>query len=89
MDISLNELSQRGQQIYFAGLKDKLEKTNLDDYVVIEVESKKYFVDKDQVTAVKKALKKFPGKLFFIAKIGNLRESPMNIKTNENYAWVL
>lgn len=87
--ISLNELTQKGQQIYLSELREKLEKTHMEEWVVIEVESKKYFLDTDQLKAVEKAQKEFPHKLFFIAKVGNLRETMVNKNLTENYAWIL
>jgi len=87
MDISLNELAEKGQQIYLDELKDKLEKAHMGEYVVIEVESKKYFVGKDPVTVNEKARKEFPDKLFFMVQIGKLQRPSINLK-KDDYAWL-
>lgn len=87
--ITLTELTQKGENYYLTKLKDKLEKTNMGDWIVIEVESGKYFTGDDQLTAIKKAKKEFSNKLFFIAKIGNLRAASANKDSSKNYAWFL
>lgn len=83
--ITMNELTQKGRQFYLEELKDKLEKTNMDNWIVIEPEGKKYFLDEDQLKAIQKAKREFPNKLFFIAKVGNLRETLVKPKKNDNY----
>ncbi len=89
MDTSLNELTEKGKQIYLDELKDKLEKTHMGELMVLDVESKRYFLDKDPVVAVEKARKEFPGKLFFMVRIGTFREPPANLKKSDHYAWLL
>lgn len=88
MDISLNDLTERGQQIYLDELKDRLEKTHMGEHVVIEVNSKKYFVDKDPAIALEKAQKAFPSKLFFMAQVGNLRAPFLNTKSQLAHDWL-
>ena len=87
--LNLNELTQKGRQYYLEELKEKLEKTNMGDWIFIEPESKKYFLDKDELKALQKAKKEFPNKLFFIAKVGNLRETLVTKKLPNNNAWLL
>ncbi len=83
---SLSEISRLGNEFYLTELKDKLEKTKMGQYVVIEVESKKYFVDPDLKVALEKANKKFPTKLFNIIRVGELRSLPLQKK--EKNAWL-
>lgn len=54
---------------------EKLEKRLLvnhsGEFVAVEPESGDYFVDKDELKAIQKAMKKHPGKLFELYKIGS------------------
>lgn len=84
--LSLEEITKGGQKFYFDELKDKLEKENMDEYAVIDVEQKKYRVDPDELTAIEKAEKAFGKKLFYIVHVGNLRRPSMNFTTHK-YAW--
>lgn len=84
---SAEEVTKVGEKYYFDNLKDKLEKTNNGDFLVIEVESRKYFINKDLMLALNQAKTKFPDKLFFIVQIGTLQKQPMNYK-KENYGWL-
>ena len=86
---SLNpdEVTRTGQEIYLKELKDALEQSHLGEYVVIEVKTKKYFVNSDLVTAIQKAKKEFPDSLFFIVQIGKLRPPSIQQK-KESYAWL-
>ncbi len=71
---SLDYISNTGIEYYLQELKDKLEKTAKGKYLVLEVESKKYFIDDDLLNAIECAEQKFPDKLFFIVQIGTLQE---------------
>ena len=85
--ITPEELNRRGESIYFNQLKDKLEKRNNGDYVVIEVESGDHFVNKDLMIALNKAKAKHKDKLFFIVQIGSLQKPNLSFK-KEKYAWL-
>ena len=69
---SPDEIIKLGEQIYFKK-KDKLEKNQYGEFVVIDVDTKECFVNEDKLAAIQEAEKKYPGKLFFIAQIGNLK----------------
>lgn len=86
-NISPEELASLGEQIYF-GKKDELERTNLGQFAVIEVESKEVFVNVDKLVAIQQAQAKYPNKLLYIVQIGNLRQRS-NSELNEarKYGW--
>lgn len=88
MNSSVNpdEVTRLGQEIYFNELKDTLEKSHLGEYVVIEVKTKKHFIDSDLVVAAQKAKKEFPDSIFFIVQIGKLQV--VSIKQKQEYAWL-
>jgi hypothetical protein len=51
-------------------IKEQVEAKNKNKFIVIEVESGDYFIDKDPVKAIVKARKKFPNAIFYRARIG-------------------
>jgi len=83
---SLNEIARIGREFYINELKDKLEKTKMGHYVVTEVESKEYFVDRDLKKAIDRARKKFPNKLFHIVRVGDLHSLAKN--DEQKNAWL-
>lgn len=85
---SAEDVTKIGEEYYLNTLKEKLEKTNNGDFLVLEVESKKYFINGDLMVALDQAQKEFPSKLFFIVQIGTLQKPTMNYK-KENYGWLL
>src|SRR5919198_322935 len=84
--LSVDEIIRAGEKFYFDELKEKLEKENMGQYAVIDVEQKKYCVDPDELVAIQKAQKAFGEKLFYIVQIGSLKRPSMNFMT-EKYAW--
>ena len=49
---SLEEITKLGERVYFENFKDLLEKDHMGQYVVIDVEQKKYQIDPDRLAAV-------------------------------------
>ena len=84
--LSLEDISKLGEKFYTEKLKEKLEKESLGQYVVIDVEQGKYYVDSDRLVAVDKATKEFGNKLFYIVQIGNVQHPSMNFSAKK-YAW--
>lgn len=84
---SLRYLTKLGEDFYFDELKDKLEKSDWGKYVVIEAESKKYFIDSDLLEALSQAEEALPNKFFTIIKIGSLHPSATNYRRNIEHAW--
>lgn len=85
--ITPDELNRKGEQIYFDELKEKLEKSHSGDYVVIEVDSGDYFLDKDLMKVLQKARGKYKDKLFFIVQVGSLQKPTIGLKKEKN-AWL-
>ncbi len=78
------DITRMGEDYYFSNLQSELEPENNGKYIVIEVESHDYFVDRDIRAAITKAQEKYPAKLFYIAVIGSVSRPQMN---NFHYAW--
>lgn len=84
--LSLEEISKLGEKFYAEKLKEKLEKENLGQYVVIDVEQGKYYIDPDRLVAIDKAVKESGNKLFYIVQIGNTQHPSVNFSAKK-YAW--
>lgn len=84
--LSLDDITKLGEKFYTEELKEKLERENMGQYVVIDVEQKKYQVDADRLVAVEKARNDFGNKLFYIIQIGSVQSPSMNF-TTKRYAW--
>ncbi|HID31106.1 MAG TPA: hypothetical protein EYP19_14060 [Desulfobacterales bacterium] len=68
-NLNLKEIGQKGRERFRAISKD-LEKEHFGKAVAIEVESGDYFIGETGVEATKKARKKYPDRIFYLAKIG-------------------
>jgi hypothetical protein len=80
------QVTKLGEDIYFSKLQSKLEPKENGKYIVLDVESEKYFVNEDLMVAINEAQAKFPESLFYIASIGSITRPMMN---NFSYAWQL
>jgi len=67
---SSKTLVRLGEKRY-AELKERLEAKNNNQFVVIEVDSGDYFIDKRHMKALLKARKKHPTAIFYLARIGS------------------
>jgi len=67
---SSKKLVSLGEKRY-TELKERLEGKNKNQFVVIEVDSGDYFIDKNHRNAVLKARKKYPTEIFYLARIGS------------------
>ena len=85
-NLSLEEISRLGEKFYSEKLKEKLEKENLGQYAVIDVEKEKYYVDSDRLVAIEKAQKVSGDTLFYIVQIGSIQSPSMNFNARK-YAW--
>ena len=86
---TLRRLTQIGEDYYFDELKEKLEKTAWGKFVVIESESKKYFIHEDLLEALTQANEVFPDKFFTIIQVGSLQLPANNYKQEIHHAWPL
>ena len=84
--LSLEEISRLGERFYNEKLRGKLEKENVGEYVVIDVERGKHYIDADRLIAVEKAREESGDKLFYIIQIGSIQNQGMNY-TVQKYAW--
>ena len=67
---SAEEMSRMAWERY-AQLKDQFEPSQLDEYVMIEVDSGDYFLGKTSNEALRNAQEAYPKKAFFLIRIGH------------------
>ena len=80
---NLQELSQKAGTIYEEIYKDKLSAYN-GKYVAIDVDSKDFFIGETRDEAVGMARKKYPEKLVFIRRIGEIEKISRHIVLQDN-----
>jgi hypothetical protein len=68
------DITERGEAIYLNELRSKLEPQHIGEYAVIDVDTKKYFLDTNLLIALKAAEDEFPKKLFYIVRVGSLQK---------------
>lgn len=66
----MSELAEKSKLFYEHKLKNLLEPAEKGKFVAIEPDTESYFVDKDGTKALLRARDAFPGKLFFLIRIG-------------------
>lgn len=76
LNLSLNDVLNGGETLY-RQWREELEKKHMGHYVVIDVETKKKFIDADRLTAIEEARKKQGPKLFYIVQVGNFKPNSL------------
>ena len=64
-----HEISKKGQRVLEA-LSQELEKQHFGQFIAIEADSGEYFIGDTVIEATRKAQAKYPGKIFFLGRIG-------------------
>ncbi len=67
---SSDEITTRGEQIYETQLKNQLEPEHIGQFLVIDIETGEYDIDKDDVTVSLRASRKKPDGARFIMQVG-------------------
>ena len=80
---NIQDLSKKAEEIYNS-LPEKLKTDNNGKYISIENESGDYFVGETKDEAVDKASRKYPNKVVFVRRIGNIEKI-----SSQYYACVL
>jgi hypothetical protein len=84
--LSLTNLVRFGSRFYVENLKDDLEKNHMGEYVIIDVEEKRYVLDRERLAAILRAREEFGPKLFYIVRVGDV----WRINDNPSFnAWFL
>lgn len=67
--VDKDEIVDKGQRIYET-IKDRLEPEHKGEIVAIETESGDYFLARRVIEAIEKARKRYPDKVFYVARVG-------------------
>lgn len=67
--VDKDEIVEKGRKIYET-IKDKLEPEHKGELVAIEVETGDYFLGRRVIEAIEKAKRKYPDKVFYVARVG-------------------
>jgi hypothetical protein len=65
-----HNLIEKGDKFYQEFIEPKMKETDIGKFVVIEPDSKQYFIGTTSSEAFEKAEKNFPNKSFYLVKIG-------------------
>lgn len=70
---NLNDLSQKAQNIY-GSLPEEYRKENEGKYIAIELDNGEHFLGETKEEAVEKAKQKYPTKIVFVRRIGEIEK---------------
>lgn len=65
----IHEISKKGRKI-FAEISPDLAQRHFGQFIAIEVDSGDYFIGETGIEATRNAQTKYPGKIFFLGRIG-------------------
>ena len=69
MNIDIRGIGEKGREL-FKRISEELERDYRGKFAAIEVDSGEYFIGDTSVEADKKAREKYPGKVFYLGRIG-------------------
>lgn len=84
---TLEDILRSGERFYLESLKEKLEKNNLGEYVVIDTDTNNYIINSSKLNAIDEAKATFGNKLFYTVQIGSLDTPTVNHRERLDYAW--
>lgn len=70
-DYTREEVSERGERIYEQEIKERVEPQENGKFVIIDIETGEYEIDKNDLAATKRALAKRPEAVLFHIRIGH------------------
>lgn len=68
-EVDIRKIGEKGREL-FKKISEELERDYRGKFVAIEVDSGDYFIGDTSVEANKKARGKYPGKVFYLGRIG-------------------
>lgn len=70
-DYTREEVAERGEEIYAREIKERVEPDENGKFVVIDIETGEYEIDKSDLAATKRALAKRPEAVLYRIRIGH------------------
>jgi len=77
---NIQDISQKAEEIY-TRIKGEMEPSSNGKHIAIEPESGEYFVGETMDEAVSKLREKYPDKIFFVRRIGELDKISRHLQT--------
>jgi hypothetical protein len=68
---SSDEVARRGQAIYEAKIRPLVERDHFGEYIIIDIESGEFEVDRDHLAASDRAAAKHPNGVLYAMRIGH------------------
>ena len=68
---SSDEIARRGQALYEREVRDLLDASDRGKFLVLDIETGAYELDRDELAAMKRAQKKHPGGAFYVLRVGH------------------
>jgi len=65
----VHEISKKGRELLDL-IPDELKEKHFGQFIAIEVDTGEYFIGKTAIEATRKARAKYPGKIFFLGRLG-------------------
>ena len=66
------EIARRGEALYEQAIREKVEEGNRGSFLVVDIETGEYEVDKDDMKATERALARRPDPVLYITRIGHV-----------------
>lgn len=70
VDRDMKELARRGQDYYDRFLRDELEPEHKGKYLVLDLDTGDYEMDRNELEAFDRARTRMPGKVFYFLRVG-------------------
>jgi hypothetical protein len=67
---SIEEIVQRGEQIYQRDIRDQVEAQNTGKFLVLDIDTGEYEIDADELAALERATTKHPDGARYILRVG-------------------
>ncbi len=64
------EIAARGRAIYDEKIRAVVEPAHRGEFVILDIETGNFEIDRDEVAAIKRAMDKYPGARFYIVRVG-------------------
>jgi hypothetical protein len=68
--LSPEEIARRGQDYYDKFLRDQLEPEHKGEFLMLNIETGEYEMDKDERLAFERATNRWPSSVFYILRVG-------------------
>ena len=68
---SSEEIAQRGQRLYEQKIRSQLDESETGKFLVLDIETGQYEIDRDEIAALKRAKEKNPKAALYLLRVGS------------------